>query len=76
MGDGGLGFLGRHPLGIFEPKGVESSKSTKKIQFDEHLCYLAFKMIIGLQIGNFFGVSFPDGRFKNQFSKAEFQAAA
>ena len=46
-------------LGVLKPSlrknlgtnGVVSSKSTKKIQYEENLCYLAFKKTIGPQKG-------------------------
>ena len=60
-----LGIYRSSPRKNLQTKGVVSSESTKKIQFEEILCYLAFKNTIGSKKGIFFGISYPDGRFQN-----------
>jgi hypothetical protein len=47
-----------------------SLKSTKKVHFEGNLCCLAFKKTIGPQKEELIRISFPDGRFQNQFSTA------
>jgi hypothetical protein len=48
-------------------KGVVPSNSTKKIQFEENLCYLGFQKTMESLKADLLRVFFPDGSFKNQF---------
>jgi hypothetical protein len=46
-----LELLRPSPRKNLRTKGVVSSRSTKRIQFEENLCYLAFNKTIGPQKG-------------------------
>lgn len=68
-----LRFLGRHPVKICEPEVWQ--KYTKKLHFEESLCYIAFKKMIRSQKGELRRISSPGGSFQNQFSTATTKAA-
>jgi hypothetical protein len=57
------GVLRPSPRKNLRTKGVFSSKSTKKVQSEENLCYRAFNKMIGPQKGKLLRDIHPDGRF-------------
>jgi hypothetical protein len=54
-------FLDPHAVRICEPKKRYIQKSTKKIPFEENLCYLAIKKAIRPQKGELLWDIPPDG---------------
>ena len=57
-------------------KGVVSSKSTKRVQFEKNLCYLAFIKTIGLQKGELLQDILPEGQVPKPFLTAVAKTAA
>ena len=57
-------------------KGAVSSKSTKKTQFEENLCYLAFSKTVELQKERPLWGRTPKGRFQTTFLTAMAKTAA
>jgi hypothetical protein len=68
-----VGLLSRKNL---QTKGVVSSESTKKNQFEEKLCYFVLKKTIALQEEGLLFISSLGSKFQNQFSTAAATAAA